>query len=157
MFCCCSKKSSIPASIAGASVILGAAAVSNGVLNDDKTTPTANTPAQVVVLSEAVFGAWDGVATGEGLPPDGEPFVLDLAPGNGGGITGTLTTTNFGGFDVTDATFDENDSIFTCTIVNQMDPNMAAGYVAVVDGDVMAGAVSAPDVEYSLTAERRRN
>ncbi len=156
MFCCCSKKSSIPASIAGASVILGGAAVTSGMLNNDHT-PTTNTPAQIVVLSEAVYGAWDGVATGEGLPPDGEPFVLDLAPGDGGGITGTLVTTNFGGFDVTDATFDENEKIFACTIVNQMDPNMAAGFVAVVDGDVMAGAVSAPDVEYSLTAERRRN
>ncbi|MFG0275692.1 MAG: hypothetical protein ACF8QF_11600 [Phycisphaerales bacterium] len=156
MFCCCSKKSSIPASIAGASVILGGAAVSSGVLHDEPA-PTTNTPAQVIVLSEAVYGVWDGVATGEGLPPDGEPFILDLAPGNGGGITGTLETTNFGGFDVADAVFNDEDGIFSCTIVNQMDPNMAAGFVAVVDGDVMAGAVSAPDVEYSLTAERRQN
>jgi len=153
MFCCCSKKSSIPASIAGASVILGAAAVSNGMLDGEETKPTE----AVVMTSEAVYGVWDGQANGEGLPPGGEAFTLDLAPGAGGGIGGTLSTTNFGAFDVTDASFDEAEKVFICTIVNQADPNMAAPMVAVVDGDAMIGAVTTPDGEVEITAERRQN
>jgi hypothetical protein len=150
MFCCCSKKSSIPAAIAGASVILGGAAVSSGMLDQKDPATEAR-----IMLSEAVYGVWDGEASGEGLPPEGEAFTLDLGPGEGGGISGTLSTTNFGAFDVADAAFNEADSVFTCTLVNQADPNMIAPMVAVVDGDAMVGAVTTPDGDVELTAARR--
>ena len=152
MLCCCSKKSSIPAAIAGASVILGAAAISNGMLDNEKTPIEAK-----IMLSEAVYGVWDGEATGQGLPPEGESFTLDLGPGEGGGIGGTLSTTNFGVFEVADATFDDAEKVFVCTLVNQADPNMAAPMVAIVNGDAMVGAVTTPDGDAELVAERRQN
>lgn len=153
MFCCCSKKSSLSASIAGASLIIGSAAVSSGLLSDDKP----GEAMEAALVSEAVYGAWDGKATGDDLPPEGEAFVLELSAGQGGGIVGTLTTTNFGGFSVTDGAFDEAEKVFSCTIVSQDDPNATAGLVAVVEGDAMVGAVSTPETEYEMTAARRKN
>lgn len=153
MLCCCSKNGSATGAILGALVSAAAAlaAASYLVSND------APVAAETAIFSEAVFGTWDGKATGEGLPPDGEVFVMALSAGEGGAIGGTLTTTNFGAFDVEDASFNEAEKVFTCTIVNQADPNAAAGFVAVVDGDTMVGAVSTPDGDYDMTAERRKN
>lgn len=153
MFCCCSgKKNSGIATFLSAGLALATA----GIVVFDKDSADAETT-PMITLSELVAGAWEGVATGEGLPPEGVPFTMDLFSKDDGGVGGTLTS-GMGVFDILEGAYSEQEQVFTCVLSNPQDPTMNADMIAVVDGDAMAGAVTAgAEFEAEFSAERNRN
>ena len=99
----------------------------------------------------AVLGAWNCVATGETLPPDGGKFTMSLRHNDDGVIVGTLSAEGMGEFAIADGAYDAESRAFTCAIVT---PDGSADMEATVDGQTMSGSITAPDMEISFTGKR---
>lgn len=99
----------------------------------------------------AVLGAWDCLATGDTLPPDGVKFSMSLRHNDDGVIVGTISAEGMGDFAVDEGMYDAESGIFVCAIVA---PDGVADLEATVDGQSMSGSISAPDMDLSFTGKR---